>query len=61
IPVLSSFTVDEAVLPAQGDAALGFFSAASWAPNRDTAANRRVVTDVEAACNYGPASYAAQA
>src|SRR5262249_10235130 len=30
IPFLSTFTVDEATLPAQGDAALGFYSAASW-------------------------------
>jgi branched-chain amino acid transport system substrate-binding protein len=61
IPFLSTFTVDEAVLPAQGEAALGFFSAASWAPNMDNAANRRFVTDFEAAFNYVPASYAAQA
>jgi len=61
IPFLSTFTVDEAVLPAQQDAAVGFFSAASWAPNMDNAANRRFVTDFEAAFNYVPASYAAQA
>ena len=61
IPFLSTFTVDEATLPAQGDAAVGFFSAATWAPNMDNAANRRFVTDFEAAFNYVPASYAAQA
>jgi len=61
IPFLSTFTVDEATLPAQQDAAVGFFSAASWAPNMDNAANRRFVTDFEAAFNYVPASYAAQA
>jgi branched-chain amino acid transport system substrate-binding protein len=61
IPFLSTFTVDEAVLPAQGDAAVGFFSGSNWAPNMDNAANRRFVTDFEAAFNYVPASYAAQA
>ena len=61
IPFLSTFTVDEAVLPAQQDAAVGFFSAASWAPNMDNAANRRFVTDFESTFNYVPASYAAQA
>jgi branched-chain amino acid transport system substrate-binding protein len=53
--------VDEAVLPAQQDAAVGFFSGSNWAPNMDNAANRRFVTDFEAAFNYVPASYAAQA
>jgi branched-chain amino acid transport system substrate-binding protein len=60
IPFLSTFTVDEATLPAQQDAALGFFSAAPWAPNMDNAASTRFVRDFEAAHNYVPASYAAQ-
>jgi branched-chain amino acid transport system substrate-binding protein len=60
IPFLSTFTVDEATLPAQGEAALGFFSAASWAPNMDNPVNRRFVTEFEAAFNYIPATYAAQ-
>jgi len=61
IPFLSTFTVDEATLPAQQDAALGFFSAAPWAPNMDNEQNRRFVRDFEAAHNYVPGSYAAQA
>ncbi|WP_135465931.1 ABC transporter substrate-binding protein [Crenalkalicoccus roseus] len=61
IPFLSTFTVDEATLPAQGEAAEGFFSAAPWAPNMDNEANRRFVRDFEATYNYVPASYAAQA
>lgn len=61
IPFLSTFTVDEATLPAQGDAALGFFSAASWAPNMDNPQNQRFVRDFEAQFNYVPATYAAQA
>jgi branched-chain amino acid transport system substrate-binding protein len=60
IPFLSTFTVDEATLPAQGEAALGFYSAASWAPNMDNPANQRFVRDFEAQFNYVPASYAAQ-
>lgn len=61
IPFLSTFTVDEATLPAQGAAAEGFFSAASWAPNTDNPQNARFVRDFEAANNYVPATYAAQA
>ncbi len=61
IPFLSTFTVDEATLPAQGEAALGFFSAASWAPNMDNPQNQRFVRDFEAQFNYVPATYAAQA
>ncbi|MBR0671802.1 ABC transporter substrate-binding protein [Neoroseomonas soli] len=61
IPFLSTFTVDEATLPAQGEAALGFYSAASWAPNMDSEQNRRFVRDFEDGFNYVPATYAAQA
>lgn len=60
IPFLSTFTVDEATLPAQGEAALGFFSGANWAPNMDNDQNRRFVRDFEAQFNYVPATYAAQ-
>ena len=61
IPFLSTFTVDEATLPAQGEAALGFYSAASWAPNMEHEQNQRFVRDFEAQFNYVPATYAAQA
>ena len=60
IPFLSTFTVDESTLPAQQDAALGFFSACPWAPNMDNAANHQFVRDFEAAHNSVPGSYAAQ-
>ena len=60
IPFLSTFTVDEATLPAQQDAALGFYSAAPWAPNMDNPQNRRFVADFEAGYGYVPGSYAAQ-
>jgi branched-chain amino acid transport system substrate-binding protein len=61
IPFLSTFTVDEATLPAQQEAALGFYSGAPWAPNMDNPQNQRFVRDFEAAFNYVPATYAAQA
>jgi branched-chain amino acid transport system substrate-binding protein len=60
IPFLSTFTVDEATLPAQREAALGFYSAAPWAPNMDNPQNQRFVRDFEAQFNYVPGSYAAQ-
>ncbi|MBW8269247.1 ABC transporter substrate-binding protein [Caldovatus aquaticus] len=60
IPFLSTFTVDEATLPAQGEAALGFLHAAVWAPNLDNEQNRRFVRDFEAQYGYIPATYAAQ-
>src|SRR6516164_6148123 len=37
---LSAFTVDESTLPAQQDAALGFFGGANWAPDLDNPQNK---------------------
>ncbi len=61
IPFLSCFTVDESTLPAQGDAALGFFTASSWAPNFTSERSKQFVAGFEAAYGYVPGSYAAQA
>jgi branched-chain amino acid transport system substrate-binding protein len=61
IPFLSAFTVDESTLPAQGDAAVGFYSGASWAPDMDNPANKVFVSAFEAKYGYVPASYAAYA
>lgn len=61
IPVLSTFTVDESTLPAEGDAAIGFYSGTNWAPNMDNAANKKFVAAFEAKYKYVPATYAAQA
>jgi branched-chain amino acid transport system substrate-binding protein len=61
IPFLSAFTVDESTLPAQQDAAVGFFGGANWAPNLDTPLNRKFVADFEAAYGYVPGTYAFQA
>jgi branched-chain amino acid transport system substrate-binding protein len=61
IPFLSVFTVDESTLPAQKDAAVGFFSGMTWAPNTDTAENKKFVADFEKEYGYVPGSYAMQA
>jgi len=61
IMFLSAFTVDESTLPAQQDAALGFFGGANWAPNLDNPQNKKFVADYEKAYNAVPASYAMQA
>ena len=60
IPFLSAFTVDESTLPAQGDAAVGLYSGANWAPDLDTPANKKFEAAFEAKYNYVPATYAAQ-
>jgi len=61
IPVLSTFTVDESTLPAEGDAAIGFYSGTNWAPNMDNPANKKFVAAFEAKYKYVPGTYAAQA
>jgi branched-chain amino acid transport system substrate-binding protein len=55
------FTVDESTLPAQKDAAVGFFSGMTWAPNTDTPENKKFVADFEKEYGYVPGSYAMQA
>lgn len=62
IAFLSAFTVDESTLPAQQDAALGFYGGANWAPNLDNPQNKAFVAAYEK--EYGgavPATYAFQA
>lgn len=61
IPFLSAFTVDEAVLPAQGEAALGFYTGTTWTPTLPNEQNARFVRDFEGQFSYIPASYAAHA
>src|SRR6266700_1491344 len=58
---LSAFTVDESTLPAQQDAALGFFGGANWAPDLDNLQNKAFVAAYEKEYNQVPASYAFQA
>ncbi|MFC3132892.1 ABC transporter substrate-binding protein [Microbaculum marinum] len=61
IPFLSAFTVDETTLPAQQDAAVGFFGGANWAPNLDAPGNAEFVKAFEAKTGRVPGTYAAQA
>ena len=61
IAFLSAFTVDEGTLPAQQDAALGFFGGANWAPNLDNPQNKAFVAAYEKEYNAVPATYAFQA
>ncbi len=58
---LSAFTVDESTLPAQKEAALGFFGGANWAPDLDNAQNKKFVEGYQKEYNGAiPATYAFQ-
>lgn len=61
VTFLSAFTVDESTLPAQQDAALGFFGGGNWAPNLDTPQNKAFVAAYEREYGAIPGSYAFQA
>jgi branched-chain amino acid transport system substrate-binding protein len=61
VTFLSAFTVDESTLPAQQDAALGFFGGANWAPNLDNGQNKAFVAAYEKEYGHVPGSYAFQA
>jgi branched-chain amino acid transport system substrate-binding protein len=61
VPFLSAFTVDEATLPAQREAALGMLGGMTWAPDTNTPQNRKFVAGYEAAYGSVPGSYAFQA
>lgn len=54
-------TVDQTTLPAIGDAALGMYVGAMWTEFGDNPANKKFVTDFEAAYNRIPSQYAAMA
>ena len=58
---LSAFTVDESTLPAQQDAAVGFYGGSNWAPNTDNPQNKAFVAAYEKEYNAVPGSYAFQA
>lgn len=58
---MSVFTTDETTLPGQKDAAVGFLSAGSWAPDMANDANTAFVTAFEEKFGYIPGSYAMQA
>jgi branched-chain amino acid transport system substrate-binding protein len=61
LPIVSTFTADEATLPVLKDNAVGVYGVLTWAPNMDNPANKKFVSEYEAAYNAMPASYAMQA
>jgi branched-chain amino acid transport system substrate-binding protein len=61
VKFLSAFTVDESTLPAQQDAALGFFGGSNWAPNLDNPQNKAFEAAYEKEYGAVPATYAFQA
>lgn len=61
LPVISAFTADEATLPVLKDNAIGVYGVLTWAPNMDNPANKKFVSEYEAAYKAVPASYAMQA
>lgn len=61
IPFLSAFTVDESTLPAQKEAAVGFYGGANWAPDMKNPQSEAFVKAYEAAYNSVPGTYAMQA
>jgi branched-chain amino acid transport system substrate-binding protein len=60
MPFLSAFTVDESTLPAQKEAALGFFGGATWAPNMDNPQSKAFVAAYEKKYGSVPGVYAMQ-
>lgn len=61
LPIVSTFTADEATLPVLKDNAVDIYGVLTWAPNMDNPANKKFVSEYEAAYNAVPASYAMQA
>jgi branched-chain amino acid transport system substrate-binding protein len=54
-------SLDQTILPAVGDAALGAYASTQWSERMDTPENRKFVSDFEAAYGRIPSPYAAQA
>lgn len=62
VPVFGpSFSLDQTILPAIGDAALGLYSSTFWSEKLENPANAKFVADFEASYNRIPSPYAAQA
>ncbi len=56
----TAFTVNEAVLPAMGDAALGIVNTSFWSPDIDNPANSKFVADFLSTHKRLPSPFAAQ-
>lgn len=62
VPVFGpSFSLDQTILPAIGDAALGLYASTFWSEKLENPANAKFVADFEATHNRIPSPYAAQA
>lgn len=61
VPFLSAFTVDESTLPAQKEAAVGFYGGANWAPDMKNEQSQAFVKAYEEAYKSVPGTYAMQA
>jgi branched-chain amino acid transport system substrate-binding protein len=55
-----SFSLDQTVLPAMGDAAIGAFAASHWSESFDNPTSKKFVADFETANKRIPSSYGAQ-
>ncbi len=56
----TAFTLDQSVLQAMGDAALGLMNASFWSPDLDNPVNKKFVADFKAAYGRLPSLFAAQ-
>ncbi|HQN17980.1 MAG TPA: ABC transporter substrate-binding protein [Syntrophobacteraceae bacterium] len=56
----TAFTLDQSVLQAMGDAALGLLNASFWSPDLDNPVNRKFVADFKKTCSRLPSLFAAQ-
>ncbi|MCC7274623.1 MAG: ABC transporter substrate-binding protein, partial [Alphaproteobacteria bacterium] len=60
IPLFSAFTVDATTLAAQGEAALGTFTAAFWSDDLDNPVSKHFVAGYRAKYGATPSTFAAQ-
>jgi branched-chain amino acid transport system substrate-binding protein len=58
--ILPGFSADQDIIPAVGDAMLGLFNTAHWAPDLDNAENKRFVSAFQTEYKRMPSVYAAQ-
>jgi branched-chain amino acid transport system substrate-binding protein len=56
----TAFTINQAVLPAMGDAALGILNASFWSPDLENPVNEKFVTDFQTDYSHLPSLFAAQ-
>ena len=56
----TAFTINQAVLPAMGDAALGILNSSFWSPDLDNPVNAKFVADFQTTYGHLPSLFAAQ-